>query len=85
MVPGSVQPLAQSSRSLHTVSMARILRKSYAVSREPDGTYVINVREDLLPADVITGFLTLDRALDECARLNADEDKRRRGEQTSDA
>jgi hypothetical protein len=60
--------------------MARIPRKSYVVTREPDGTYVIHVREDLHPAGVITGFPTMDRALDECARLNAQEDERRREE-----
>jgi hypothetical protein len=65
--------------------MARIPRKSYAVAREPDGTYLIHVREDLSPAGTISGFLTLDRALDECARLNAQEDERRSREEISDA
>jgi hypothetical protein len=66
--------------SLRTASMARTPRKSYVVAREPDGTYVIHVKEDLSPAGIITGFLTLDRALDECARLNAQEDERLRRE-----
>jgi hypothetical protein len=67
--------------SLHTMRTARILRKSYTVAREPDGTYVIHVRQDLSPAGMITGFLTLDLALDECARLNAQEDERWRREE----
>jgi hypothetical protein len=48
-------------------------------------TYAINVREDLRSARMISGFLTLDRALDECARLNAQEDERRRRQETPDA
>jgi hypothetical protein len=43
---------------------------------------VIHVREDLSPAGMIAGFLTLDLALDECARLNAQEDERHRREET---
>jgi hypothetical protein len=65
--------------------MVRIPRKSYVVAREPDGTYAIYVKEDLIPAGTITGFLTMDRALDECARLNAQEDERRWREEASDA
>jgi hypothetical protein len=65
--------------------MACIPRKSYVVARESDGTYVINVREDLDSTAMISGFLTLDSALDECARLNAQEDERGRREETSDA
>jgi hypothetical protein len=68
--------------SLHAGNIARIPRKSYAVARAPDGTYVIHVREDLSPAGMIAGFLTLDLALDECARLNAQEDERHRREET---
>jgi hypothetical protein len=65
--------------------MAGIPRKSYVVAREPDGTYAIYVKEDLQPAATIMGFLTMDRALDECARLNAQEDERRRVEEAPDA
>ncbi len=65
--------------------MARIPRKSYVVTREPDGSYVIHVREDLHPARMISGFGTLDGALDECARLNAQEDERQRREESPDA
>jgi hypothetical protein len=65
--------------------MARIPRKSYVVSRQPDGTYAIHVTEDLQPAGTIIGFLTMDRALDECARLNAQEDERRRRESSPGA
>jgi hypothetical protein len=65
--------------------MARIPRKSYVVARDPDGTYAIHVPEDLRSARMISGFLTLDRALDECARLNAQEDERRRRQETPDA
>jgi hypothetical protein len=64
------------------VTVARIPRKSYAVAREPDRTFVINVREDLFAATVISGFVTMDEALDECARLSAQEDERRRRELT---
>jgi hypothetical protein len=64
------------------VTVARITRKSYAVAREADRTFVINVREDLFPATVISGFVTMDEALDECARVSAQEDERRRRELT---
>jgi hypothetical protein len=64
--------------------MARIPRKSYVATREADGTYVIRVTEDLHPAGMIPGFLTMDRALDECARLNSQEDERRRREEPPD-
>jgi hypothetical protein len=46
-------------------------RKSYVTSRQPDGTYAIEVREGGVPAGTIPGFGTMNQALDECARLNA--------------
>jgi hypothetical protein len=67
------------------VPMARITRKSYVVAREPDRAYAIYVKEDLQPAGTIMGFPSMDRALDECARLNAEEDERRLREEASDA
>jgi hypothetical protein len=65
--------------------MARISTKFYRVSGQPDGTYAIHVTEDAQPAGTIFGFLTMERALEECARLNAEENERRRNEDVSNA
>jgi hypothetical protein len=60
--------------------MARVPRKSYHASYEHDGTYNVRVTEDLVLTQTIPGFATLDQALDECARLNALEEERRKRE-----
>jgi hypothetical protein len=65
--------------------MASIPRKSYVATREVDGTYAIHVTKDAQPAGVIPGFPTMDKALDECARLNALEQDRDGREKVSDA
>jgi hypothetical protein len=46
----------------------------YVVTRRADGTYVVRADSP--------GLLTFDEALDECARLNAQEDERRRREKS---
>jgi len=51
-------------------------RKTYAVAREPDGTYAIIVRQDDFLIGLVPGFPTLDVALDERARMDADEHER---------
>jgi hypothetical protein len=60
--------------------MVRAPRKFYRASEQLDGTYAIHITEDGRPAGDIFGFLTMDRALEECARLNAEENERRRKE-----
>ena len=51
-------------------------RKSYAVTREADGTYSIIVRQEDFLVGLVPGFPTLDAALDERARMDARKDER---------